>query len=89
MCGITINSQEGSGSDGKINDLKLRDSKKAALVSVYHVYMHEKTICLIMMLGNKKNLSNMFILYLSNTDMGPKISSYYVQSFNVGRCNIY
>lgn len=34
MCGITINSQEGSGSDEKINDLKLRDSKRAALVSV-------------------------------------------------------
>lgn len=48
MCGITINSQEGSDGDEKINDLKLKDGKRAAMVS-----RRVLTICLIMMLKLK------------------------------------
>lgn len=33
MCGITSNSQDGGENDGKINDLKLRDSTRATMVS--------------------------------------------------------
>ena len=35
MCGITINNQEGNY---KVDDLKLQDSKRAALVSIYKYY---------------------------------------------------
>lgn len=42
MCGITSNSQDGGENDGKINDLKLRDSTRATMVS----RCGRKTVCM-------------------------------------------